>query len=163
MAVAHLALGSNIEPEKNLAAAVHDLKNRMEVTAISRVYRTPPWGLVEQDDFLNAVIAVQSEMEPLELLAALQEIESRLARVRSVANGPRTIDLDLLFYAERVLHTEYLIVPHPRLHERAFVLVPLCDVAPGFRHPVLEKTMEELLQKSDREGITLSNFQITQS
>ncbi len=148
-----VALGSNIEPERNLAAAVQALRRLVEVLAVSPVYRTPPWGYADQAPFLNAVVRAQSTLEPLALLDALQHIERQQGRVRSFANAPRTLDLDLLDYDGLVLESPRLILPHPRLHERAFVLVPLCDLAPDWRHPVLGLTARELLARADRTGI----------
>ena len=120
---------------------------------VSPVYRTPPWGYADQESFLNAVAAVHTTLPPLELLDALQAVELRLERKRSVPNGPRTADLDLLLYGEAIIETERLLVPHPRMHERGFVLVPLCDLAPLLRHPLLNSTMADLLERVDVEGI----------
>ncbi|MCZ6749377.1 MAG: 2-amino-4-hydroxy-6-hydroxymethyldihydropteridine diphosphokinase [SAR324 cluster bacterium] len=153
-----IALGSNLEPESNLIEGVRLLSEAVRLTAASRVYRTPPWGYARQPDFLNAVAAADTELPPLALLDTLLEIEARLSRERTIPNGPRTLDLDLLFYGDRVLDSERLTLPHPRLHERAFVLVPLCDVLPEIRHPRLGKTARELLQAVDRSEIRLADL-----
>ncbi len=153
-----IALGSNLEPESNLIEGVRLLGEAVRLTAASRVYRTPPWGYAEQPEFLNAVAAADTELPPLALLDTLLEIEARLGRERTIPNGPRTLDLDLLFYGDRVLDSERLTLPHPRLHERAFVLVPLCDVLPEIRHPRLGKTARELLQAVDRSEIRLADL-----
>ena len=153
-----VALGSNIDPESNLVAGVRLLGEAVRLTVASRVYRTPPWGYAEQPEFLNAVAAAETELPPLALLDTLLEIEARLGRERTIPNGPRTLDLDLLFYGDRVLDSERLTLPHPRLHERAFVLVPLCDVLPDIRHPRLGMTARELLQAVDRSEIRLADL-----
>jgi 2-amino-4-hydroxy-6-hydroxymethyldihydropteridine diphosphokinase len=153
-ATAYIGLGSNIEPEANLRAAVTLLvaSPDVRVTALSPVYRTPPWGPVPQAHFLNAAAALETALAPEALLDALLGIETQRGRDRSpqaVRWGPRTLDLDLLLYGDVVLDTARLIVPHPRLAERAFALVPLCDLAPGLRHPVLGRTLRELLAQVD--------------
>ncbi len=153
MALVYIALGSNIRPEANLAAAARALGGLVAITGRSPVYRTPPWGYAAQADFLNAVVAAQTALAPPDLLARLLALETSLGRERTIANGPRTIDLDLLCYDAQVLDTPQLTLPHPRLHERAFVLVPLCDLAPGLLHPVLGKTMAELLAGVETEGV----------
>jgi 2-amino-4-hydroxy-6-hydroxymethyldihydropteridine diphosphokinase len=145
MALAVIALGSNIEPETNLAAGLHLLGAKVRLVAASRVFRTPPWGYAEQADFLNAVVTAETVLPPLELLHVLLQIEQERGRVRSIPNGPRTLDLDLLLVDELVLDSPRLTLPHPRLHERAFVLVPLCDLMPESRHPVLQRTFRQLL------------------
>jgi 2-amino-4-hydroxy-6-hydroxymethyldihydropteridine diphosphokinase len=158
MPTAFIALGSNIDPETHLAAAVRLLAEHVRITGTSPVYRTPPWGVTEQAPFLNAVLSVETALEPEPLLDRLQEIERRRKRVRSVRYGPRTLDLDLLSYEARVLESARLTLPHPRLHERAFVLVPLCDLAPDWRHPVLHRTAAQLLADVDRTGIERTDF-----
>lgn len=153
MASFYIGLGSNIEPERNLPAAVALLRDKMHLTALSPVYRTPPWGVTEQADFLNAVAAADSPLEPLALLDALQGIEAGLHRERSLRWGPRSIDLDLLCWGDLVLRHERLEIPHPRLHERAFALKPLCDLEPGWRHPLLGRSAADLLAQLDQSGI----------
>lgn len=153
MATAYIALGSNIAPESHLPAAVNLLREALGSIALSPVYRTPPWGRTEQADFLNAVAAAETSIRPLELLDILQGIEARLKRERSLRWGPRTIDLDLLACDDTVLHHERLQLPHPRLHERAFALKPLCDLAPGWMHPLLGRSATDLLAALDQSGI----------
>jgi 2-amino-4-hydroxy-6-hydroxymethyldihydropteridine diphosphokinase len=145
MAHAVIALGSNIEPELNLVAGVRRLGRSVRLVATSRVYRTPPWGHADQAEFLNAILIAETELPPLELLDLLLGVEQERHRVRTRPNGPRTLDLDLLLYDEMVLDSPRLTLPHPRLHERAFVLVPLCDLMPDALHPRLGKSYRDLL------------------
>jgi dihydroneopterin aldolase/2-amino-4-hydroxy-6-hydroxymethyldihydropteridine diphosphokinase len=106
----------------------------------------------DQPIFLNMVIKVETELKPQELLAVLKNVEIEVGRKKSVRWGPRTIDLDILLYDDIVLDEEALTIPHPLLHRRDFVLVPLCEIAPGMRHPVLRSTMDELLQEIGKAG-----------
>lgn len=158
---AYIGLGSNIEPEAHLRAALRRLDEQpgARPTAVSPVYRTPPWGPVPQGPYLNAVVAVETDLAADALLEVLLAIELAQGRDRSptaVRWGPRTLDLDVLLYGNSIIETERLTVPHPRLAERAFALVPLCDLAPDLTHPVLEHPMYVLLEALDhteREGI----------
>jgi 2-amino-4-hydroxy-6-hydroxymethyldihydropteridine diphosphokinase len=111
----------------------------------SKVYETAPVGGPEQGAYLNAVLVVEVALEPEALLGALHTIEARFARRREVRFGPRTLDLDILAYGDEVHATPTLEIPHPRLHERRFVLVPLADVAPGWRHPLRGESTLEML------------------
>ena len=158
--LAAIALGSNIDPERNLAEGLRRLARRVRVTATSRVYRTPPWGLPDQPDFLNAAVLAETDLAPLTLLDQLQAIEAWQGRLRGERWGPRTLDLDLLLYGDAVLDTPRLTVPHPRLHERRFALVPLCDLIPETRHPVLGRTLRELLDALPPERIEVVPLQL---
>ena len=153
MATLYIGLGSNIEPERNLPAAVALLRDALCLTGLSPVYRTPPWGVTEQADFLNAVAAADSPLEPLAVLDALQGIEAELHREHTLRWGPRTIDLDLLCWGDLVLRHQRLEVPHPLLHQRAFALKPLCDLEPAWRHPLLGRSAADLLANLDETGI----------
>jgi 2-amino-4-hydroxy-6-hydroxymethyldihydropteridine diphosphokinase len=157
---AAIALGSNLDPERNLAEGLRWLARRMRVTATSRVYRTPPWGVPDQPDFLNAAVLAETDLLPLALLDQLQAIEAWQGRVRGERWGPRTLDLDLLLYGDVVLDTPRLTLPHPRLHERRFALLPLCDLIPEARHPVLGKTLRELLEALPPERIEVVTLQL---
>ncbi len=135
---AYVALGANLgDPAATVAAAFEALASipGTRVDASSSLYRTAPVGLRNQPDFINAVARLQTVLPAPELLEALFAIEGRFGRRRSVPNAPRTLDLDLLLYGEAILGTPRLILPHPRLHERAFVLAPLLEIAPGISIP----------------------------
>lgn len=132
-----IAIGSNIEPERHIALGVEALSG-IEMTqlgAVSSWYHTRPWGLEAQAEFINLVVEVRTRLTPLALLAATQGIETRLGRVRTQANGPRTLDLDILLYGERIEDTPELRLPHPGLLLRDFMLIPLVEIAPEAVHP----------------------------
>jgi 2-amino-4-hydroxy-6-hydroxymethyldihydropteridine diphosphokinase len=148
--IAYIALGTNLgDRSANLRAALEELPPDVRVLAESHVYETPPWGYTDQPAFLNMAVRTETDLEPEALLGYLKQLEARLGREPSFRNGPRRIDLDILFYDDLVLDEPGLSIPHPRLHERAFVLVPLADLAPDFRHPVLNQTVFELLAPLD--------------
>jgi 2-amino-4-hydroxy-6-hydroxymethyldihydropteridine diphosphokinase len=152
--IVYLAFGSNMGDRfANLKTAVGNLAPQMILKAKSPVYETPPWGYKDQDAFLNQVVKVESYLEPPALLRHLKRLEKALGRAPSFENGPRSIDIDILFYDNQIVNTPSLVIPHPRLHERAFVLVPLADIAPDFVHPVLNKTVRDLLAGVDQSGI----------
>ncbi|MCE1182065.1 MAG: 2-amino-4-hydroxy-6-hydroxymethyldihydropteridine diphosphokinase [Rhodocyclales bacterium] len=134
MATAYLALGANLgDPAATVNAAFAALGDlpQTRVAATSALYRTAPVGITEQPEFINAAARVETELSPLALLDALLDIEQQFGRVRLLQNGPRTLDLDVLLYENQVIDTPRLILPHPRMHLRAFVLFPLADVAPA--------------------------------
>ena len=144
-----LSLGSNSgDSAPSLVRAVQKLANQVEITALSALYRSAPVGYTNQPDFLNLVYAGETPLAPDSLLAEVQQIEHALGRVRSFRDGPRTIDIDVLAYGELVLDTPELTIPHPRMARRAFVLVPLAEIAPEWRHPILRKTARELLTEA---------------
>ena len=139
-------IGANLEdPAWHLAEAVRLIADQAEVTATSSVYRSEPVGYRDQPDFFNAVCQARTELTPFNVLAIARTIENRLRRVRTFRNGPRTIDIDIIAYGDLVIDTPELTVPHPRLHLRAFVLVPLNEMAPEWRHPKPGRTAAELL------------------
>lgn len=146
MARVYLALGSNLgERMENLRAAVTRLAPPVTVTRVSPVYETEPWGVTEQPRFLNLVLEGETELEPLALLAVVKRVERELGRVETIRYGPRLIDLDILLYDDLIFEHDELQIPHPRMHERRFVLVPLAEIAPQARHPRLKKSARELL------------------
>ena len=154
---AYLALGSNMgDRERNLLDAVlqiSDMENTV-LKAISGIYETKPVGYLEQEDFLNMALAIETELNPPELLDKLQEIEKLLKRTREIRWGPRTIDIDILLYGDLKINTPELIIPHPRIFERAFVLRPLKDIYMGA--DLCGMDIDELISKcEDRNDIRL--------
>lgn len=152
--VVYLALGSNIgNRAQNLKEAIAALPPQMEVKAKSAVYETPPWGFEDQEKFLNQAVRVETYLKPEQLIKHLKRLEVALGRKESFQNGPRLIDIDILFYDDLVLYSPALTIPHPHLHERGFVLVPLMDIASDFVHPVKKKSIRELALFADVSGI----------
>lgn len=139
---AYLSIGTNLgNREQNLQAAIELLRNKkgILIQKISPIYETAPVGYVDQPHFLNIALFIQTALTPFELLEACQSIENELGRVRTIRWGPRTIDLDILLYNNDNIETKNLIIPHPRMFERAFVLVPLMDVA---KRPFNDKLLQ---------------------
>jgi 2-amino-4-hydroxy-6-hydroxymethyldihydropteridine diphosphokinase len=158
MAKAYIGLGSNLgDRMATLRTAVRRLETLGRITGVSSVYETEPVGYLDQPRFLNAVVALETALTPADLLGALLGIERDLGRSRSFANAPRTLDLDLLLVDDVIAHSPELILPHPRLHQRAFVLVPLAEIVPGVVHPGSGQTVWELLRAlPDRDGVEVS-------
>jgi 2-amino-4-hydroxy-6-hydroxymethyldihydropteridine diphosphokinase len=145
MATVYLGLGSNLgNRARNIYRALRLLGSAVRLGRISSLYETEPVGLAEQPWFLNLVCCGETELSPEALLDLAKTIERRLGREKGVRFGPRLIDIDILLYADLVLSTPHLEIPHPRLHQRAFVLIPLSEVAPGLIHPVLNRSVERL-------------------
>jgi 2-amino-4-hydroxy-6-hydroxymethyldihydropteridine diphosphokinase len=148
MSIVYIGIGSNLGNRgKNCSRAIRLLEKKgIVVRQRSSLYETVPWGVRDQPRFLNMVIEVETELSPQELLALLKNVEIEVGREKSVRWGPRTIDLDILLYDDITLNEDSLTIPHPYLHERDFVLTPLCEIAPDVKHPLLHLRMRELLQ-----------------
>ena len=152
----YLSTGSNLgNREQNLASALAALTDIISVTAVSSIYETEPWGYADQPAYLNQVIAGVTGLSPLDFFQFLKKIENGLGRQPSFRYGPRLIDIDILTIGSLVLDTPELVIPHPRMQERAFVLVPLAETAPGWVHPVLHLGAKSLLEKVDTSGVKL--------
>ena len=156
--VVYLGLGSNLGDKagqclralKEISASTHN-----HIRAVSSLYKTEPIGYREQDWFINCVAELATTLPPHPLQEFLQGIEKLMGRKRTITMGPRIIDLDILFYGTEVIDEEGLIIPHPHLHERRFVLVPLAELAPDLRHPVLHTTINDLLIKQNEGDVEL--------
>lgn len=155
MKTAFLALGSNVgDREANLRTAVTLLQgDEIRVRRGSSLYETAPQELLDQPSFLNAVVDVETSLFPMQLLARVREIERKMGRRRVTPKGPRNIDIDILFYGRNVIATAELEVPHPRIAQRRFVLEPLAEIAPDFRHPLTGKTANEMLATLEPQGV----------
>jgi 2-amino-4-hydroxy-6-hydroxymethyldihydropteridine diphosphokinase len=152
----YIALGTNLgDRSANLDSALASLPPAVNIISCSPVYETPPWGYLRQSSFLNQVVKCETRLNPEELLDYLKAIEKRLGRKPTFLFGPRTIDLDILFFDDLVLETSDLTIPHPLLEERDFVLVPLADLDSDLKHPVSRKSIRELLESVDISGVEL--------
>ena len=147
MKEAYILIGGNMgdRPAYLSAAATLIAERAGHVLRASDCYETAAWGMQQQPDFLNQVLLIETSLSPLELLHRLLDAEMKLGRFRTEKYGPRTIDMDILFYDRWIISIPGLQVPHPRIRERRFALEPMCDLAPGFRHPSLNLTMQQLL------------------
>lgn len=145
MAEVLIGIGSNLgNRENNIKAALDLIGEKCKILKISSTYETEPVGYKAQGLFLNCAIQIETGLEPEELLGFLQSIEKKLGRTKAIKNGPRTIDLDILFYGSRIIKEANLVIPHPRLHERLFVLAPLSEICPDFVHPESKKSIGEI-------------------
>ena len=161
MKTVYLSLGSNLgDREQMLQSALDRLHTaELRIQRVSSVYETEPVGFKDQRFFLNLVAEVETDLFPLLLLGRLQKIELQLGRKRTgPPNGPRSIDIDILLYGRFTIQSARLVVPHPRLHERRFVLAPLVELAPDLRHPTMGRTMRELLESLGGQKVRKVDF-----
>jgi 2-amino-4-hydroxy-6-hydroxymethyldihydropteridine diphosphokinase len=160
--LSYLSIGSNLgDRAKNLGTAIVLLAPKIQPVLQSSIYQTEPWGYSDQPSFLNQVIKVETTLEPLDLLIYLKEIESQMGRQETFRFGPRLIDLDILFYDELILDTPKLTIPHPRLYERAFILIPLAEIAPDLNHRVPSKKTKQITTTVESNSVEL--FQTVRS
>lgn len=151
-----LGLGSNLaHREANLREALVRLSAGVVIEVVSSCYETDPVGYLDQPSFINIACSGTTDLAPGDLLAFVKSIEAQMGREPTFRNGPRLIDIDILSYGDLVLETEELTVPHPRIYERAFVLAPLSEIAPGWTHPVLGRTASEMAAATDSSGVRL--------
>ena len=140
-----LGLGSNIgNKEDNVNKALTFISELYTIKKTSHLYLTEPVGNIKQDWFLNCVVEIQTDVDPKKLLSTVKSIERKLGRTKIVKNGPRTIDIDVLFYGDYILKTKTLIIPHPLIQDRLFVLQPMMDINPHLIHPVFKRSIHEL-------------------
>jgi 2-amino-4-hydroxy-6-hydroxymethyldihydropteridine diphosphokinase len=150
----YLALGSNLGDRRgNLSAALQQLREIMDITAVSSVYETEPVGYLDQPRFLNIVCIGKTELLPEELLKQVKEVETRIGRQPTFRNGPRSIDIDIIFFDDLQLTQDNLTIPHPRMSERAFVLVPLAEIAPDAVDPTSGRSVQEMLAAIQQDGV----------
>jgi len=157
MPTVYIGIGSNLgDKEAHIKKAIARLGKKSSIRRTSSLYKTEPVGYSEQDWFLNCVVEIETCEMPRDLLVFLLTIEATMGRIRTFKNSPRIIDLDILLYDDLVINEKGLVIPHPRLHERLFVLVPLNEISPKLIHPVFGKSVEEILiQFPFQEGIEI--------
>jgi 2-amino-4-hydroxy-6-hydroxymethyldihydropteridine diphosphokinase len=153
---AYVALGSNLgDREGNIRKALRLLSQRVRIEKVSSLYETKPEGFLSQPLFLNSVCQISTELDAEELLTLIKGIEKAMGRLPSFPNATRPIDMDILFYGDQIIYLPHLIIPHPRLKERAFVLVPLAEISPHLVHPQSGERVIDLLKKVSQEGVRL--------
>ncbi len=154
--IIYLSLGSNLgDREANLESVFEELPPAIEMIVRSSIYQTEPWGFKDQPDFLNMVVQGKTELSPRELLVYLKKIEKKIGRKPSFIYGPRLVDIDILFYGKKVVDEVSLTIPHKKIPERAFVLVPLMEIAPDLKFPDSDQTISNLVSSIDTSGVSL--------
>ena len=155
----YLALGSNIGDRNSfIEKAIELLSEKVVVNKCGSIYETKAVGYTDQDNFLNTVVSGKTGLKPKELLSFIKDVEKRLGRVESFPWGPREIDVDILFYDDLVYHDEILLIPHPLIAKRDFVLVPFSEIDEDFMHPVFKKTIKELLKDFPEKDKSIINI-----
>jgi 2-amino-4-hydroxy-6-hydroxymethyldihydropteridine diphosphokinase len=156
----YLGLGSNIGDSRQMLQAAIDRLNSpdLRLKRVSSVYKTEPQERRNQQWFLNAAVEAETDLFPRQLLARIAKVEQQLGRRRMLANGPRTIDIDILFYGSFTVETPELTIPHPRMAERRFVLAPMAELAPELRDPVTRRTMRDLLAATAGQAVRKIEF-----
>jgi len=144
MIIAYIGIGSNINPKENIEKCIDLIKSNFIISGISKFYETKPYGYKKQRNFINLVVKIKTDLNPNELLIKLQSIEKKLGRKRTIKNGPRTIDLDILLYGSKTVNEKNLIIPHKGLLERDFMLIPLLDVDGDILYPGTKKKLKYL-------------------
>jgi 2-amino-4-hydroxy-6-hydroxymethyldihydropteridine diphosphokinase len=159
MNIVYLLLGSNMGNSKQqLAKAIQHIEKKIGLLQrFSSLYSTAAWGNTQQPDFLNQVIIVNTALDAAQTMHVILDIEKTMGRIRTTKNAPRIIDIDILFFNKEIIHTHLLDIPHPRLQERNFVLIPLNELSPNLKHPVLHKTIHQLLISS-ADTLTVKKF-----
>lgn len=157
MVKVYIGLGSNLGNKlSKIKKAISYIKKYLEITRISPVYKTEPVGYKNQDWFLNCVLEAETDIKPLDLLKFFKSIEKKLKRVKKIKYGPRTIDIDILLYGDKIINLKNLIIPHPRMYKRLFVLEPLSSIKPGLVHPKIKKTIKNLKNNlKNKKGVEL--------
>jgi dihydroneopterin aldolase/2-amino-4-hydroxy-6-hydroxymethyldihydropteridine diphosphokinase len=158
MSTSFISIGSNIRPLENILLCVSKLKNSedIKIKRISNIYYTQPWGYEEQPYFLNFIVEIETHLNPLNLLSFLKEIEKCQKKKRDIFWGPRSIDLDIIFFDNLIIEEKNLVIPHKEMHRRGFVLYPLNELIPFYIHPLLNKTVNQILRElKDKSKITL--------
>ena len=151
-----LGLGSNLgDRQANLFRAMKLLEPEIGIESVSSIYKTEPWGVQEQPYFLNCAVAANTSLTPYELLVKLKSIEKKMGRQPTFRYGPRLVDIDLLLYDELIMSTDELTIPHPRMLERAFVLVPLAEIAGSLLHPIRKLSFRQLADEINKSGVEL--------
>jgi 2-amino-4-hydroxy-6-hydroxymethyldihydropteridine diphosphokinase len=150
----YLALGANLDDRLgNLCRAIDSFAPQIQTLRISPIYETAPWGVLDQPAFLNLVVEADTLLKPHDLLVYLKRLEKEAGRKPTIRNGPRTLDLDIIFYGDQLIEEEDLQIPHPRLAGRAFVLKPLADLIPDFTNPRSGERVRDMLAQCDLSGI----------